>query len=64
MNDGKPAKRSWNIKIPTDGGPVSYLNIFDRQADIRIPEELPMGEDGIYYYSYTGHYRWHPKRGH
>jgi hypothetical protein len=61
-SDGKPVKKSWNTKVPTDGGPVSYLNIFDRQSEIRIPEELPMG-DGIYRYSYTGHqYRWHPTR--
>jgi len=44
---------------------VSYLTIFDRQPEIRIPEEMPMGDDGIYRYSYTGHqYRWHPKLGH
>lgn len=59
----KPARRSWNTKIPTDGGPVNYLNIFDRQPEIRIPEELAMGDDGTYRYSYTGHlYRWHPDR--
>lgn len=61
MADHKVARKSWNRKVPTDGGPVNYLNIFDRQPDIRIPEELPMG-DGIYLYSYTGHYRWQPNR--
>lgn len=61
-SDGKPAKRSWNVKVPTDGGPVAHLNIFDRQPEIRIPEEVRMG-DGIYVYSYTGHqYRWNPSR--
>jgi hypothetical protein len=61
--DGKPARRSWNTKIPTDGGPVDYLNIFDRQAEIRLPEELRMGDNGTYRYSYTEHkYRWLPKR--
>lgn len=63
MTDEKPARRSWNTKIATDGGPVSYLNIYDRQAEIRIPDELRMGVGGIYNYSYTGHlYRWHPNR--
>lgn len=63
MADDKPPRKSWNTKIPTDGGPVNYLNIFDRQAEIRIPEELRMGGNGIYRYSYTGrHYRWHPTR--
>lgn len=64
MSEEKPPRKSWSIKIPTDGGPVSYLNIFDRQSEIRIPEELRMGDDGSYHYSYTGHqYRWRPDAG-
>lgn len=60
MPDDKPAQRSWNTKITTDGGPVSYLNIFDRQAVIRIPEELRMGDHGIYRYSgICQQYQWH-----
>jgi hypothetical protein len=55
-------RRSWNIKVPTDGGPVAYLNIFDRQEDVRIPAEMVMSDDGVYRYSHTGrNYRWHQK---
>jgi hypothetical protein len=54
--------RSWNVRIPTTGGPVSYLNIFDGQVEIRIPETVRMGE-GTYTYSHTGrHYRWQSGR--
>lgn len=62
MSGEKPPRKSWNAKIPTDGGPVSYLNIFDRQPEIRIPEELRMG-DGIYRYSLIGRqFQWHAER--
>ena len=57
-----PKRRSWNIRIPTTGGPVSYLNIFDAQEDVRIPDTLTMG-DGTYTYSHTGRtYRWQSGR--
>jgi hypothetical protein len=62
MTDRK--QTSWNVKVPTDGGPVRYLNIFDKQPDVRFPEEMRMDDDGTYHYSHTGRiYRWHPKRG-
>ncbi len=54
----KEDRRSWNLKVPTDGGPVSYLNIYDRQSDIRIPEDMPM-TTGCYRYEY-GIYHWIP----
>jgi hypothetical protein len=58
VTDGnEPAKKSWNVKIPTSGGPVAYLNIFDGQPEIRMPEEVPMGDAGTYYYS-ADSYRW------
>ena len=54
----KIKQRSWHRKIPTAGGPVSYLNIYDGQETVRVPEELRMGE-GKYVYVYTeGIYRW------
>lgn len=49
---------SWNVKVPTDGGPVSFLNIFDSQEAVRIPLEARMGDQGTYRYE-TGIYRWH-----
>ncbi len=53
-----PKRRSWNVRIPTTGGPVAYLNVFDAQEDIRIPETLIMG-DGTYTYCYSSrNYRW------
>lgn len=48
---------SWNIKVPTDGGPVSFLNIFDSQEAVRIPLEARMGDQGTYRYE-MGVYRW------
>ena len=55
-------KRSWNVKVLTDGGPVAYLNVFDRQEAVRIPPEMTMGAHGIYRYT-AGRYRWCPKDG-
>jgi hypothetical protein len=53
-------QRSWNVKIPTSGGPVAYLNIFDGQGPVRVPKEVPMGDRGTYTLV-NNVYRWQPK---
>lgn len=58
MSD-KTKQRSWHRKIPTNGGTVAYLTVFDNQPDIRIPLEMPM-PDGIYRYI-NRMYLWFPK---